>query len=300
MIFYAVSGGIKQLLLLRILFFHYCAYWRKWKLRFFINIDHMNLSLDGHIVIVTGGASGIGEMICKVLSAEGAIPCIIDRNKEAGIRVVNEIAAAGGQAHFAPADLTDATACQNAVQDVITKFGCINGLVNNAGLNDGVSLTKGTYDLFVNSLKTNVVHYYMMAHFALPALIQTKGAIVNISSKVAETGQGNTSGYAASNGIRNEMVESWALELNTYGIRVNAVIVAECMTPQYEWWINQDDDPQQRLNEINSRIPLENRMTTTKEIADMVTFLLSGKAAGINGELLHIDGGYVHLDRRLR
>ena len=138
-----------------------------------------------------------------------------------------------------------------------------------------------------------------MAHFALKYLQQTKGSIVNICSKVAETGQGGTSGYAAANGIRFELTNQWANELFHYGIRVNAVVVAECWTPQYKWWINEQPNPERKLNAINSKIPFGKRMTIPNEIADTAIFLLSAKAVSINGEFFHVDGGYVHLDRKI-
>lgn len=178
-------------------------------------------------------------------------------------------------------------------------MGRIDGLVNNAGQNDGVGLEHGDYESFTESLHKNVVHYYLMAHFALPELIKSKGAIVNITSKTAETGQGNTSGYAAANGGRNALTREWAVELLKYGIRVNAIVVAECWTPQYEKWIQTLPDSNEKLKQITSKIPLENRMTTPEEIGNMVAFLLSQKSSHTTGQLIHIDGGYVHLDRAL-
>jgi L-fucose dehydrogenase len=131
----------------------------------------------------------------------------------------------------------------------------------------------------------------------LPELKKTKGSIVNIGSKVAETGQGGTSAYAAANGGRNGLTREWAVELLKYGIRVNAVIVAESYTPLYEKWINTLPDPEKKLKEITEKIPLGNRMTTTEEIANMVAFLLSERSSHTTGQLIHVDGGYVHLDR---
>jgi L-fucose dehydrogenase len=223
----------------------------------------------------------------------------LDRDQENTLRVEQQIKQAGGQVYAIITELTDDASCGRAIQRVLDQLGRIDGLVNNAGLNDGVGLEKGDYGLFVDSLKRNVGHYYSIAHLALPWLKQSRGAVVNISSKVAETGQGGTSGYAAANGIRNELTAEWSEELARHGIRVNSVVVAECMTPQYQWWIHRQEDPDRKLLEITSRIPLENRMTTPKEIADMVAFLLSPKSWGINGQLIHVDGGYVHLDRRL-
>lgn len=259
----------------------------------------MDLGIKGKVIIVTGGAKGIGEGIVKVLAAEGAIPVIIGRNEADNIKVVQAVEAAGGKAFQASAELTRPEACKAAVDAVLKEFGRIDGLVNNAGVNDGVGLEHGNYEDFMASLHKNVVHYYLMAHHCLPWLKKSKGAILNITSKVADTGQGNTSGYAASNGGRDALTREWAVELLKYGIRVNAVVVAECWTPLYENWIKTLPDPDAKLAEIEANIPLENRMTTAEEIANGVVFLLSPRSSHTTGQLIYIDGGYVHLDRAL-
>ncbi|MGI4749031.1 MAG: SDR family oxidoreductase [Janthinobacterium lividum] len=259
----------------------------------------MDLKLKNKVIIVTGGAKGIGEGISKTLAAEGAVPVIIGRSEADNLKTVAEIEAAGGQAFQVVAELADPEECKKAVATVIEKFGRIEGLINNAGVNDGVSLENGNYADFMASLHKNMVHYYLMAHHALPELIKSKGPILNITSKTAETGQGNTSAYAAANGGRNALTREWAVELLKYGIRVNAVVVAECWTPAYETWIETLENPQEKLTEITRKIPLENRMTTSKEIANMVVFLLSESSSHTTGQIIHVDGGYVHLDRAL-
>ncbi|MEI7735502.1 MAG: SDR family oxidoreductase [Ferruginibacter sp.] len=259
----------------------------------------MNLDLKDKIIIVSGGAKGIGEGIVKVLAAEGALPVIIGRNEADNVKTVAAVEAAGGKAFQVVAELSDPAECEKAIKTVVEKFARIDGLVNNAGVNDGVGLESGNYENFMASLHKNLVHYYLLAHHALPELKKSKGAIVNISSKTADTGQGNTSAYAASNGGRNALTREWAVELLKYGIRVNAVVVAECFTPLYAKWIETLPNPQQKLKEIEAKIPFENRMTTAAEIANAVAFLLSARSSHTTGQLIYVDGGYVHLDRAL-
>lgn len=251
------------------------------------------------VIIVTGGAKGIGEGIAKLLAAEGAIPVIIGRNEEDNLKAANDIKAAGGKVFTITAELTDPLESERAVNAVLVVYGRIDGLVNNAGVNDGVGLEDGNYESFMASLHKNVIHYYLLAHYALPALKQSKGVILNISSKLAETGQGGTSGYAAANGARAALTREWAVELLKYGIRVNAVVVAECWTSLYEKWINTLPDPIAKRNEIEANIPLGKRMTTVEEIANTTVFLLSERSSHTTGQLIHVDGGYVHLDRAL-
>ena len=248
----------------------------------------MNLSLENKVIIVSGGARGIGEGIVKTLLAEKAIPVVIDQ-RVSSIEGVTTI----------QTDLTNPQACATAIENIAKEFGSIDGLVNNAGVNDGVNLANGNYQSFIDSLHKNLVHYYLLAHHALPYLKTSKGAIVNISSKTAETGQGATSAYAAANGGRNALTREWAVELLPFGIRVNAVVVAECYTPMYQEWIQTQENPEEKLQTIQANIPLGKRFTTPEEIGQTVSFLLSEKSSHTTGQLIHVDGGYVHLDRAL-
>ncbi len=259
----------------------------------------MNLLLDEKVIIVTGGAKGIGAGIVRMLAQEKALPVIIGRNEDDNSKLVEELQRKNLTAAYVTAELSEPLQCRIAVEQVKTRFGRIDGLVNNAGVNDGVGLENGSYENFMASLHRNLVHYYLVAHYALSELIRSKGPIVNIGSKTAETGQGGTSAYAAANGGRNALTREWAVELLQYGIRVNAVIVAECFTPLYEKWIQTFPDPKQKLKNITEKIPFGKRMTTAEEIAAMVAFLLSDRSSHTTGQLIHVDGGYVHLDRAI-
>jgi L-fucose dehydrogenase len=256
----------------------------------------MDLQLQDKVILVSGGAKGIGGAISRGLIEEGAIPVIIDPSDVEGMELVD--LAKGKALHlkkrlFSPAD------AEGVVQEALAKYGRIDGLVNNAGTNDGVGLEKGSPEAFLQSVEKNVGHYYFLAHYALEALKKSKGAILNISSKTAVTGQGNTSGYVAAKGAQLALTREWAVELLPYHIRVNALVPAEVYTPMYATWIQSFPNPEEKLDEISRRVPLQNRMTTAEEIAAMALFLLSQKASHITGQHIFVDGGYTHLDRAL-
>ncbi len=259
----------------------------------------MDLQLNGKVILVTGGAKGIGAAIVRECAKEGAIPAIVDKDVDAGQALQAELRRDGKACEFVAAELSAAKACASAVETVVTKLGRIDALVNNAGVNDGVGLERGNPEEFVKSLERNLVHYYAMAHYALAELKKSRGSIVNISSKTAVTGQGGTSGYVAAKGAILGLTREWAAELLSFGIRVNAVIPAEVMTPLYQQWLAKHKNPQEKLERIVSKIPLGKRMTTAEEIAATVVFLLSDKSGHTTGQHLFVDGGYVHLDRAL-
>ncbi len=260
----------------------------------------MNLNLGNKVFIVTGGAKGIGAAISKTIAAEGGIVVIAGRNKTDNQTIVDEIIKAGGKASYVTGELAVPETCSEVIDFTVEKYGRIDGLINNAGINDGVGLEKGSPERFFESLQKNLSHYYNLAHFALPYLKKTKGNIVNIGSKVSVTGQGNTSGYAASKGAVNALTREWAVELLPYSIRVNTVLPAEVWTPLYENWIKTLPNPEEKLAQIVAKIPLEKRMTTSEEIADMAVFLLSNRSSHTTGQIIYVDGGYTHLDRSLQ
>ncbi len=257
----------------------------------------MDLHLKDKVIMVTGGGSGIGAAVSLALAREGAIPVILGK-KALDTKFMAELAQIQPDYQFIQLELSDDQACRDAVTATVAQFNGIDGLVNNAGINDGVGLDAGR-DAFVASLERNLIHYYVMAHYCVPHLKASKGAIVNVSSKTAITGQGNTSGYCASKGGQLSLTREWAAALLEFGVRVNAVIPAEVMTPLYQEWLAGFENSQEKLEKIVQKIPLGKRMTTPDEIASMCVFLLSDVSSHTTGQWIFVDGGYTHLDRAL-
>jgi L-fucose dehydrogenase len=259
----------------------------------------MDLQLTNKVVLITGGAKGIGAAITRCFAREGAVPVIVDRDASAAEQLRAELERGGATCHVITTELAVAANCSKVVDETVRLTGRLDALVNNAGVNDRIGLEDGSPEKYLESLQRNLLHCYNIAHYALPWLKQSQGSIVNISSKTAITGQGGTSGYASSKGAILALTREWAVELLPYGIRVNAVVPAEVMTPLYRQWLDTFPDPESKLKSIIGKIPLGKRMTTPDEIAAMVVFLISDQAAHITGQHLFVDGGYSHLDRAL-
>ncbi len=257
----------------------------------------MDMGLAGKVIIVTGGGAGIGGAISLALAAEGAVPVIFARRPPEAA-VLSRLTAASPKAGWVLANLAKDDDCRAAVTEAHDRWGQVYGLVNNAGTNDGVDLSKGP-EAFRASLDQNLLHYYTLAHLLQDDIKAARGAIVNISSKTAVTGQGNTSAYVAAKAAQLGLTREWAAALAPWGVRVNALIPAEVMTPMYDTWLKTFDDPAAQLAKITARIPLGGRMTTAEEMANAAVFALSPRSSHTTGQWLFVDGGYTHLDRAI-
>ncbi len=260
----------------------------------------MDLGLRDKVIVVTGGGVGIGAAISLACAAEGAIPVIVNHDGPAIQHTLATLKAQGSRYAFIPMWLKSPGDCKAAVEQALAEFGKVDALVNNIGVNDNVGLEAGSPDAFLTSLTNNLWHFYSMAHYLLPSLKQQRGTIVNMASKVACTGQGGTSGYAAAKGGVLALTREWSVELLKYGIRVNAVVPSEVWTPAYRDWLDRFPDKEEKLAAIVKNIPLGQRMTTETEIAAAVVFLLSNQSSHTTGQHVFVDGGYVHLDRALK
>ena len=176
--------------------------------------------------------------MARACGDEGACPVIVDRDADAGVQLQNELRGHGVSCYSIDAELSEPEQCLRAIEQAMKAFGRFDALVNNAGLNDKVGLEHGNPKDYLESLRRNLLHYYCMAHYALPHLKKSKGSIVNVASKTAVTGQGGTSGYASAKGGVMALTREWAVELLPYGIRVNTIVPSEVITPAYRAWLD--------------------------------------------------------------
>jgi L-fucose dehydrogenase len=258
----------------------------------------VHLRLENKTVLITGGAAGIGAATARLFAEEGARIVIVDRDEAAGRRLATELGERKNPAQFVAAELSREADCQRAVEETTRTFGGLDILIHNAWANDGVGLDQSPAD-FMASLQKNLLHAFAITHFAIGELKKSRGAIVNVGSKVAVTGQGHTSGYAAAKGGLLALTREWAAALVPDGVRVNAVVPAECDTPQYQRWFASQPDAQAARDAIGQLVPLGGRLTTPEEVASAIVFLASPLASHITGQILFVDGGYTHLDRAL-
>jgi L-fucose dehydrogenase len=254
----------------------------------------MDLHLRDKAVLITGATKGIGAATARAFAAEGARVALIGRDVAAGGKLAAELP----HSVFIPADLTREEDCLRAVTQTVEAFGRLDVLVNNAGVNDSVPLTASPAD-FLGSLHRNLLHVFSLTHHAQAHLVASRGSVVNVTSKVAWTGQGGTSGYAAAKGAINALTREWAIALGKDGVRVNCVVPAECESDQYDRWFNSQPDPAAARAQVARLVPLGHRLTQAEELADSIVWLASDRASHVTGQFLFVDGGYTHLDRAL-
>ena len=242
----------------------------------------MDLRIKDKVYLVTGGGSGIGGGISVALAREGAIPVILGRSPlQKSFRA--EVRALQPLMHFIQIELTDEQACADAVQEAVSMYGRIDGLINCAGGNDNVSLETGV-EAFRVSLERNLVHYYTMAHYCIGELKKSKGSILNVSSMWGQIGASCEAAYSATKGAILALTKALAQELGPSGIRVNAVAPGVIQTDMCA-----HVDPSV-MEGLRQQTPIE-RLGTPEDIARAMVYLAD--AAFITGQVLPVNGGFV-------
>ncbi len=243
--------------------------------------------IAGKTAIVTGGSRGIGREIVKVLAAEGAdVTFFFLKDTEAAEAVIEDCRASGNDVTAVQVDVRKAEECRRAVDEVLDRTGRVDILVNNAGVVRDNLLAALTPDEINEVLETNILGVFHITGAVTPVMMrQRKGSIINISSASGEKGGKGQTNYAASKGAINAMTRALAVELAPRRIRVNAVAPGLIETDMSREVRRLAGD--QALDHI-----LLGRFGTADEVASVVCFLASRFGEYINGEIIHVDGGF--------
>jgi NAD(P)-dependent dehydrogenase (short-subunit alcohol dehydrogenase family) len=244
----------------------------------------MASELSGKTALVTGGTSGIGRAAALALARLGARVAVAGRNERRGNEVVKEIIAAGGQGEFVSAELKDAASARALAARAVARLGQVDILVNTAGMYPFGPTEKMTEDDFDAVFDLNVrAVFFLVAELAPKMADRGQGAIVNLSTMMADQGYVGTSLYGASKAAVVSMTKSWAAEYGRRGVRVNVVAPGPTRT---EGTLVMGD----ALDEYAALAPA-GRPATADEIAEAIAFLASDRASFIHGAVLPVDGG---------
>jgi 3-oxoacyl-[acyl-carrier protein] reductase len=244
------------------------------------------MNLAGKVIVVTGGAQGIGLAIAERCAENGASVAVWDYRADAIAGALERIGDRSPRAQMAGfiVDVSDLAAVQDAVKATLARFGRIDGLVNNAGVVADAQLHKmseAQWDLVID---INLKGVFNCTRASVDALLASTGAIVNISSIVGLSGNIGQTNYAAAKAGVLGMSKTWARELGRKGVRSNAICPGFIETPILAAM------PVRLINEMVAQIP-QKRMGQPREIAAAAVFLLSAEASYINGATLEVTGG---------
>jgi len=245
--------------------------------------------LAGKVVLVTGGASGIGEAIVRRFAQQKSIVVFFDIKVEDGTRLARELSSEGFSVHFLKVDLTDIAALRAGISDARKAHGPINVLVNNAAHDERHRTEDMTPEYWDNRVAVNLKHSFFAAQAVLPDMkAANAGAIVNFSSISWMAGQGGMAAYTASKSAMLGLTRSLARDYGPYNIRVNAVAPGWIMTErQIEKWLTPEGE-----EELMRRQCLKRKLVPD-EIAKFVVFLASDEASACTSQHYVVDGGWV-------
>lgn len=246
-------------------------------------------SLAERVVVVTGGASGIGFAVATAAASAGAAVVLADRSQAALDEATRALADSDSPTKVAAhvVDVTDSTQVQTLVDSTITTFGRVDGLVTSAGIEDSVPAQDLTDDAFDAVVGVNLKGTFLCARGFAPALTDSgSGSIVTIGSALAFSGRANGAHYTASKGGVVSLTKSLAIEWGHRGIRVNSVAPGVIDTPLASRL------PAEQRSAYVSRTPL-GRIGTPADVAKVVRFLLSADAGYLTGQTIVVNGGFL-------
>ena len=250
------------------------------------------MEMHGQIAIVTGAGQGIGEATALCLGREGASVVVVDINPTTGQTTAEAITAAGGQATFVQADVSDADSVKSMVEQAIAAYAKIDAMVNVAGIQGMVAdVVDLPHEEWNRVLSVNITSIFLCAKYCIPHMRkQGSGAIVNVASMQSYFNMPGSAAYAAAKGGIVSLTRCMALDHARENIRINAVAPGYIDTPLLRGFAEGTGDPQATLDHWNSRIPI-GRLQTPDEVAQVILFLACSRASAVTGVTYPVDGG---------
>ncbi|MFC4099673.1 SDR family NAD(P)-dependent oxidoreductase [Paenibacillus xanthanilyticus] len=252
------------------------------------------MRLKDKVILITGSGSGIGRSTALLFGEEGAKVIVNDLSEEKGEETAADIRAAGGEAVYYKADVTDPASVQPMVDGVIASFGHIDVLFNNAGISGIGALHEIEPEMWDKVVNVNVRGVYVPSKYVLPYMMERRsGSIINMSSCIAEIGLARRAVYAATKGAVLSLTKSMQVDYAPYNIRVNALLPGTIMTPFVENYLRTSyADPEEAINGLKSR-QLSGEIGLPEDVAKAALFLASDESKFMMGSPLYIDGGVV-------
>ncbi|MBD2865976.1 SDR family NAD(P)-dependent oxidoreductase [Paenibacillus oceani] len=252
------------------------------------------MRLREKVCLITGAGSGIGQSTALLFAAEGAEIVVNDLDADKGAETVRRIGEAGGTAVFLQADVTNPEEVRLMAERALERFGRIDVLFNNAGISGVGRLHEIEPDVWDRIMSINIKGVYLPSKYIVPHMMERKrGAIINMSSCVAEIGLARRASYAATKGAVLALTKSMQVDYAPFGIRVNALLPGTIFTPFVEQYLHRSyDDPEEAIASIKKR-QLSEELGLPEDVAKAALFLASDESSFVMGAPLYVDGGVV-------
>jgi NAD(P)-dependent dehydrogenase (short-subunit alcohol dehydrogenase family) len=251
------------------------------------------MDLDNKVAIVTGGAKGIGLASAECMLRQGAQVMIVDWSSDAASAAVKSLTALSKGVDSIVADISKAADAEKAIRATVERFGGIDVLVNNAGIQSFGDPVTTTEEIWDKTMNVNLKGHWLMSKYAIPEMLKRgKGSIVNVSSVQGLASQKNVVAYSTSKHAMIGLTRSMAVDMASRNVRVNCVCPGTVNTPMVQSIIQMDSDPDKLKTTLDKMHPL-GRIAQPTEIGEVIAFLASDRASFMTGSIVVVDGGLI-------